>query len=59
MVAPHGSEVAGCCAEGHSGMFVGVLESRAASLPGCVPGLGFATGLNPHVRIFHAGNAVC
>lgn len=38
-------------AESHSGGFVGVLESGAASLPECVPGLGFATGLNPHVLI--------
>lgn len=50
-VALHGSEEAGCCAESHSGVFVGVLESRAALLPGYVPGLGFAIGLNPHVLI--------
>lgn len=44
-----------------SGMFVGVLESGAALLPGCVPGLGFAPGLNPRVLIplLHAGSAGC
>lgn len=30
--------------QSHGGLSLGVLESRAASLPRCVPGLGLATG---------------